>query len=341
MARVLVVLGGELAGALADGSMPASARTRPSAFETTLWATTSTSCGPSGGSSRAPAAASSAARSSPGRTSGRPGSAGAGALRRRGRAARAARACAARAAAAGVERGAQRREVAGRVDVELERGQAADAHRRARSVGERRVAGEEPGPKAGVSAVGGSISSAFVPEPWRSGHDHDARPGGGEQLVDLAGSSAGQSPGTSSTRSRAARDRGPTPRAAAADWPASTGSWTHLRTPRALRCPRVLRGDDDHAVEAVDRAERVEHVADHRRGELAPVRRADRLAEALLGSAERLDGEDGDGAHRARDITRAARRRTPGSRAPRAGGRRRRPSRRRSRASGRRSPARR
>src|SRR5215212_10122696 len=126
------------ARARSPGSTAASARRRPSALEPTLWATASTSPGPSGGTRRAAAVPSSAARSSPGRTSGSAGSGstasaatsggvcGGDAVEQRPRPRRPAR--------ARRERAAQRGEVAGGVDVEPERGQLGDP---ARAAGER------------------------------------------------------------------------------------------------------------------------------------------------------------------------------------------------------------
>ena len=110
--------------------------------------------------------ASSAARSSPGRISGSPGSASSSSNRRRPRAARA---CARRRRAR-AERAAQRREVVGRVDVELSERASATCERRARRArASRRWRANEPSPNAGAMTSGGVSRSAFVPVPWRSG----------------------------------------------------------------------------------------------------------------------------------------------------------------------------
>ena len=64
-------------------------------------------------------------------------------------------------------------------------------------------------------------------------------------------------------------------------------------------------GRDRHdAAEAGDRDERVEHVAGHRLGQLAPVRRTHGVGEAVLGARERLDGQDGDRDHGRRIVSR-------------------------------------
>ena len=84
----------------------------------------------------------------------------------------------------------------------------------------------EPGPKAGAITVGGAISRAFVPDPWRSGTITTPSESSASSASTSAGSSTGQSPGTSSTRSAPRSRAAWTPSEAAADCPASTGSCT-------------------------------------------------------------------------------------------------------------------
>ena len=163
--RVLAVLLGELER-LASRARPRPARTtRPSALETTLWATASTSVGPQ-------AAVEPARRLAEerGQVVARPDLRHARERGERDHAAATRRSSTARVRAAAcrprVERRAQRGEVVGRVDVEPERRQVADLHRRAR----RARAGaawraNEPAPNDGATAPGGVSSSAFVPLP--------------------------------------------------------------------------------------------------------------------------------------------------------------------------------
>ena len=112
------------------------------------------------------------------------------------------------------------------------------------------------------------------------------------------GSSAGQSPGTSRTRSAPRTSAASIPRAAAADWPASSGSSTTIAP--ASSAARAASGSAVTTTTSSiswTAAQRVEHVGHHRGGELLALAGADRLAEALLGARERLDGQDGGGAH--------------------------------------------
>ena len=275
--------------------MSASRRTRPSAFETTLCAITRTSSGPSSTRSR-----SSAARSSPGRTSGMPGSGSS--LTRRARAARAAPASAARPAcpAASAARRAAR-------SPGVSTSSSSDGSRPTRTVAPAAWASaacraKEPGPKAGVSTVGGSSRSALVPEPWRSGTM--TTPGAAEtsRSSTSTGSKAGQSPGTSRTRCAPRATAVRTPRSAAADWPASTGSCTHSMP--AVRPAALRRTHHDHTIQPPHRAQRLEHVPDHRGGQLGAIHPGG--PQALLRAPERLDGEDGDRTHGARDYPRSA-----------------------------------
>ena len=243
------------ARARSPGSTSASARRRPSAFETTLCATTSTSPAPSGGSSRAPA--SSAARSSPGRTSGRPGS-GSSVSHRLGRVRGGdpveQRARARRAAGARGQRGAQRGEVARACRRRARARAGADPHARACGVGERRVAGERPGPKAGSSAAGGAISSAFVPAPWRSGTITTPGARRGQQLRDLVRLERRAVTGHEQHPLRAALQRRATPAAGRRGLAGLLGI-VHDRGARRSAAPRRqrLRGHDEHAVEPLDR----------------------------------------------------------------------------------------
>ena len=241
-----------------------------------------------------------------------------------------------RPARARVERGAQRLKVTRRVDVELERGRVRDPDPRPGCVASAAWRAKEPGPNAGPTTVGGSISSAFVPEPWRSGTITTPGPAVSSSVATSSGSSAGQSPGTSSTRCAPRATAARTPRAAADDCPASSGSCT-----TSMSSPTHLGRDHDHAVEPAHGPQRLDHVPGHRLGQRTPLDALHRAAEPLLGPAEGLDGEDGQRAHRGADLIRAGRRRTPGSPARRGDGRSRRPSRRRSRASAPRSRARR
>ena len=98
---------------------------------------------------------------------------------------------------------------------------------------------KEPGPKAGASTVGGAISSAFVPEPWRSGTITTPGPAVSSSAATSSASSAGQSPGTSSTRCAPARDR-------RADAPSGRG-----RLPRLLGIVHHLDGRGASAMPAV------------------------------------------------------------------------------------------
>ena len=143
-----------------------------------------------------------------------------------------------RAAASCAERGAQRGEVAGRVDVELERRQAADAHGRAGGVRERRVAGEGAGAE-GRRDDGWRVEQQRVrPRAVAVGDDHDARPGRVEELVDLGGRRApGSRPARAAPAARRARPRsGPRGRRRRTDPPRPGRSRPPAR--RAFpRCP--------------------------------------------------------------------------------------------------------
>ena len=154
----------------------------------------------------------------------------------------------------------------------------------------------DPGPNAGSSAVGRCDQQRVRARAVAVGDDHDARRrGSASSSVTSAGSSAGQSPGHEQHPLRAPLHRRAGRRgSAAADWPASSGSCTDLGDAR----PRSeLRGHDDHAVEPLHAPQRLEHVARHRARQRAALVGPHGLAEALLGEAEGLDGEDGQRAH--------------------------------------------
>ena len=104
-----------------------------------------------------------------------------------------------------------------------------------------------------------SEQSAFVPVPWRSGTIDDRGLGGhaASERVELLGSSAGQSPGTSSTRSAPCSTRPATPSAAAAlvAGLGGVGDDRRRRGRGERRRPR-LAGDDDDSVDASSGAAR-------------------------------------------------------------------------------------
>ena len=282
--------------ARSEGSMSASRRTRPSAFETTLWAMTRMSSGPSSTRSR-----SSAARSSPGRTSGMPGSGSS--LTRRARAARAARGSAARRRARPRARRAGRR---GRRGCRR-RARATAAARPGRS---RRAAwasaawrAKEPGPKAGVSTAGRIEQERVGARAVAVGHDDARRP-----RPRPAARRPRPDPARGSRRARAgpAAPRAPPPSARRATpprtGPTSSGSCTHSMP--AVRLAALRRAHHDDPIQPPHRAQRLEHVPDHRRGQLGAIHPGG--PQPLLRAPERLDGEDGDRTHGARDYPRSA-----------------------------------
>ena len=62
----------------------------------------------------------------------------------------------------------------------------------------------------------------------------------------------------------------------------------------------AVGGDDDHGIEALDVAQRAEHVGEHRLGERLARARAEQTGETLLRRGEALDRKDGDRSHEAR-----------------------------------------
>ena len=206
MARVLAVLARRARARGRRRRRRRGARSAPSALETTLWATTSTSPGVV-----ARRRASSAARSSPGRTSGRPASAHARSAELIAGRARASspRVCAAPPVRApSAARSAARSSAVSTSSTE----RARLGHAPARAAGARppaRGARGCPGRSCGAIASGGASSSALVPVPWRSGTmtTSGALMAPASSSSTSRGSSAGQSPGTSSTRSYVALER--------------------------------------------------------------------------------------------------------------------------------------
>ena len=243
-----------------------------------------------------------------------------------------------RAASAAAERGLQRGEVAGRVDVELERRQPPDAHGRPGAGRQRGVAGERARPEGGHDRRRRVEQQRVRARAVAVGHDHHARLRRREELVDLGRVQRRAVAGNEEDPRGPARDGGPHAASGGRRTAPPRRDRARPRPPSTLAAmPGRLRRHHDHAVQPPHHAERIEHVRGHRLRELRAV--VDGGAEALLRATEGLDGEDGDGSHRAGDLTRAARRRTPASPARHGGGRPRRPSRRRSRASAPRSRA--
>ncbi len=158
----------------------------------------------------------------------------------------------------------------------------------------------EPGSERGLDRAGRGEQQRVGPGAVAVGDDHHlgvrgrAREQPGDLLRRERGAVAGDEQHALDARGRSAA----MPRAAAADWPCSTGSWTTVAPARSATARgRGLGGHDDHGADRVDLPERGEHVRDHRRRELAPLGRSERAAEPLLGAAEALDGEDGGDAH--------------------------------------------
>ena len=153
-------------------------------------------------------------------------------------------------------------------------------------------------------ASGGASSRPFVPVPWRSGRiaTSGARRGRARRSsgASSAGSSAGQSPGTQQHALEALRER---PLARRARRPPTGRPRRGSSITQRARAPRRPASASGSRVTttvssiAVDRRQRREHVGDHRPGEREAQPVGDARAEALLGAAEALDGEDRGGAH--------------------------------------------
>ena len=267
--RVLAVLLGQLAR-LPAGEDGVSATTRPSALETTLWATASTSvgagrrCGGGLGQQRLEVVAGSDLRHARQATSEiRPGRESCAVTPPRGPAGRAPRACAGRPRPP-LERRAQGGEVVGRVDVEPERRQpktwtVAPAARAGR------VAGERAGPerrrhhaRRGEQQRVGAAAVAVGDDRHRGRRRAPSR----RQLL------AGRPPG--SRRAPAARGR--RPRTSAASMPAPRPRTARLvgvvdhRGARAARPPRAASGSAvTMTTSSIARPrQRAQHVGDHR-----------------------------------------------------------------------------
>ena len=292
--------------ASSPGTTSSSATSRPSALETTLWATASTSVGrssPAAAEQRGEVVARAAPRAAPGSASTsslitpwRPGGAARRACGRPCRGARPARArSAARSAGVSTSRPSD-----GSSDT-LTSAPAARARAAWRA--------NEPAPNDGGMTCGGSSSSALVPLPWRSGTmttcGGSCRP---SSEASSCGSSAGQSPGTSRTRSAPRTSAASIPRTAAADWPASSGSSTTIAP--ASSAARAASGSAVTTTTSSisgTAASASQHVGHHGGGQLLALAAADRVAEPLLGARERLHGQDRGGAHGAKPNRRAPR----------------------------------
>ena len=297
VARVLVVLGGELAGAppRLDVGQPRARGPRPSRRPCAR--STRTSSGPS-----SDAVAQQRGQVVPGRTSGHARERRSSLTRRATSRSSSARV---RGAAPGRarERGAQRGEVARGVDVELERRQPRRPDGRARRVGERRRgARRSRGRRRASSTVGGSSRSALVPEPWRSGTM--TTPGA---ALGRAARRPRPDPAPGSRRARAGRaaPRVPPPSARRAA-PPRTGpprrDRAHQSTPRPLRRARPTRpraaSSPRTAPSASSTSPTIAAASSARSTPSGP--------QALLRAPERLDGEDGDRTHGARHYPRSA-----------------------------------
>ena len=232
--------------------------------------------------------------------------------RARGRAARAARGSAARRRAGG-ERGPQRLEVAGGVDVELERrrrrpGRGAPAAARAPRGGGTTGAEGRVNRRRRVEQQGIGARAVAV------GDDHDAGRGRASNSSTSSASSAGQSPGTSSTRGPGGRPPSP-PAIGRRRLPRLDGVVHHLDGRGAPRDPRCSPPPPRPRPRPRARARPPAPPARPRPSPRASAELGPRTAEPsrCLARAERLDGKNGEGAHRAADPTLPARRRTPAS----------------------------
>ena len=190
------------------------------------------------------------------------------------------RAGARRAAGPRGERAPQRREVVGRVDVEPERADVGDLQRwpggaRAGARGARRSPRRTPAP----SRPAASAAARWCPVPWRSG-TITTRLACASSALTSPGSSAGQSPGTSSTRSRAALERGvdPAVRRRRTGPPRPDRGRRHARC--AARRPACAVTTITSSSSGT-RASASQHVGDHRRGEPRAVCRSRRSSRCL------------------------------------------------------------
>ena len=160
---------------------------------------------------------------------------------------------------------------------------------------------KEPGPNDGGTASSGVSSNALVPWPCRSGTITTAGPSpadGTSSSPSSFASSVGQSPGTSSARPARFLRAASRPSAAAADCPASSrSSTTSAPSSRAASAAVGSEVTTISSARSFDLRQGGEHIEHHRRGELAALRLADRVTQALLGPHEALDRQDGDGAH--------------------------------------------
>ena len=114
-----------------------------------------------------------------------------------------------------------------------------------------------------------------------------------------SGSSSGVSPGTSSTRVEAARQRVADADQRGRRLARLRGVAQHLHAlAERRRLGDPIGRDDRHRVEPRHAPQRGQHVGEHRLRQRLSRAGAERGGEALLGRAEALDWEDRDGAHR-------------------------------------------
>ena len=167
----------------------------------------------------------------------------------------------------------------------------------------RRGARTSPAPNAGAITVGRVEQQRVRARAVAVGHDRTAGAAAGSpsSASTSAGSSAGQSPGTSSDPlGPAAGRRAATPSARGRDWPASAVVADHVRAPASAGA--AARGS---AVTTITSSSpRTRRRAPARRATIASASDLagcglEALRRAAAWRAETLDGQDGDGAHRA------------------------------------------
>ena len=142
----------------------------------------------------------------------------------------------------------------------------------------------------------GASTSALVPVPWRSGTIADVAlaarrsAGGRARAGRAAGSRRGAARRSSAPRLRRGRSRPGPPRT----WPPSSGSGTHLGARRRGELLRRAGSPLTTIVRSIEprRADRLEHVGDHRRRQRRAALGVEPGGEPLLGRVEALDRED-------------------------------------------------
>ena len=220
------------------------------------------------------------------------------------------RARARRAPAYAAQRRAQGGEVAGRVDVELQRRRVRHPHRHAGGRAERRVAGERARRRTMADRVGRRDQQRVRPAAVSVGHDHDAGAGSRRAAPRAPRVERGAVAGHEQHALGAARDRRADAARRRGRLACLVGIVDDDRAGRARRGRRaLLRRDDDQLVEPVADARSAASTSPTIAAASSRGRAADRGAEPLLGLAEALDGQHRRGPHARANLSREPRER--------------------------------